>query len=142
MEGRIEARAAMLHTFFESVGHTVSSQTTRIALDELAGILESAGRELLDHIRTREWLTNRDGYSWFNGYYDNAGRRLEGDGAEGVRMTLTGQVFTLLGGIAGYRGGVVDYFISRFIDVMTAFPSILFAILTKALVEWWKPSRR
>ena len=34
-----------------------------------------------------------------------------------------------LGGIAGYRGGVVDFVVSRIIDVMTAFPSLLFAIL-------------
>ncbi len=34
-----------------------------------------------------------------------------------------------VGGIAGYRGGVVDFVVSRIIDVMTAFPSLLFAIL-------------
>jgi cellobiose phosphorylase len=72
-------------------------------------MLESAGRELLDHIRTEEWITNRAGYSWFNGYYDNTGRRLEGDSDNGVRMTLTGQVFTLLCGAAddGQAGEVV-----------------------------------
>jgi cellobiose phosphorylase len=37
---------------------------------------------------------------WFNGYYDEDGQRLEGDFPEGVRMTLTGQVFALMGGIA------------------------------------------
>jgi cellobiose phosphorylase len=37
---------------------------------------------------------------WFNGYYDDDGRRLEGDHPGGVRMTLTGQVFALMGGVA------------------------------------------
>jgi oligopeptide transport system permease protein len=40
----------------------------------------------------------------------------------------------ILGGFAGYLGGVTDYAISRMIDVMTAFPGILFAIL---LVTIW-----
>lgn len=39
-----------------------------------------------------------------------------------------------LGGLAGYRGGAVDWFISRVIDIMTAFPSLLFAIL---LISVW-----
>lgn len=34
-----------------------------------------------------------------------------------------------LGSMAGYFGGAVDYGISRLIDVMTAFPGLLFAIL-------------
>jgi len=44
-----------------------------------------------------------EGYQWFNGYYDNEGNRLEGDHPNGVRMTLTGQVFTLLCGIADHE---------------------------------------
>ncbi len=39
-----------------------------------------------------------------------------------------------LGGLAGYRGGAIDFIISRVIDVMTAFPSLLFAIL---LISVW-----
>ena len=39
-----------------------------------------------------------------------------------------------LGGLAGYRGGAVDWVISRVIDIMTAFPSLLFAIL---LISVW-----
>ncbi|HXF62273.1 MAG TPA: ABC transporter permease [Caldilineaceae bacterium] len=34
-----------------------------------------------------------------------------------------------LGGLAGYLGGKVDFLISRLIDIMTAFPGLLFAIL-------------
>jgi len=43
-------------------------------------------------------------------------------------------VGVFLGGLAGYMGGKVDYLISRVIDVMTAFPGILFAIL---LISLW-----
>ncbi|MFK4170448.1 hypothetical protein [Paenibacillus lautus] len=34
------------------------------------------------------------------GYYNNDGARVEGDHSLGVRMTLTGQVFAVMGGIA------------------------------------------
>ncbi|HIM55859.1 MAG TPA: ABC transporter permease [Candidatus Latescibacteria bacterium] len=34
-----------------------------------------------------------------------------------------------VGALAGYRGGVFDFAVTRVIDVMTAFPSLLFAIL-------------
>lgn len=34
-----------------------------------------------------------------------------------------------LGGLAGYAGGRTDFVISRFIDIMTAFPGLMFAIL-------------
>ncbi len=34
-----------------------------------------------------------------------------------------------LGGLAGYMGGRTDFVISRFIDIMTAFPGLMFAIL-------------
>jgi len=52
------------------------------------------------HLRRHEWLENANGFRWFNGYYDNNGERVEGDYAAGVRMTLTGQVFAIMGGIA------------------------------------------
>lgn len=39
-----------------------------------------------------------------------------------------------LGGLAGYLGGKIDFLISRLIDVMTAFPGLLFAIF---LITVW-----
>jgi len=49
-------------------------------------------------------------------------------------MGLAVLVGVPLGGLAGYMGGTVDWVISRFIDIMTAFPSLLFAIL---LISVW-----
>ncbi len=40
----------------------------------------------------------------------------------------------MLGGVAGYLGGKVDFLVSRLIDIMTAFPGLLFAIL---LITVW-----
>jgi ABC-type dipeptide/oligopeptide/nickel transport system permease subunit len=44
-------------------------------------------------------------------------------------QTVAVVVGVTLGGLAGYFGGKVDFLISRLIDVMTAFPGLLFAIL-------------
>jgi oligopeptide transport system permease protein len=53
----------------------------------------------------------------------------------GVTVMLTAVLVGVpIGGLAGYRGGVADWAISRIIDVMTAFPSLLFAIL---LISVW-----
>lgn len=55
---------------------------------------------MISHLRQNEWIQNSEGYSWFNGYYNNDGERVEGDTPGGVRMTLTGQVFPIMSGVA------------------------------------------
>ncbi len=47
------------------------------------------------HIRQTEWVTDQAGNGWFNGYYDNHDRQVEGAGEKVVRMMLTGQVFAI-----------------------------------------------
>ena len=51
-------------------------------------------------IRTQEWVTDENGNGWFNGYYDNHGRPVEGKRDNHVRMMLTGQVFSVMGNVA------------------------------------------
>ena len=41
-----------------------------------------------------------NGNVWFNGYYDNKGERVEGKKGKKVWMTLTGQVFPIMSGLA------------------------------------------
>jgi cellobiose phosphorylase len=89
-----------LNDYYVSCRHATSGNTTPIKLDNLAKDLENKSNWLKKHIRKNEWIQNKHGYSWFNGYYDNDGRRVEGVFPKGVRMTLTGQVFTLMGNIA------------------------------------------
>ena len=53
----------------------------------------------------------------------------------GLSVSLIALLIGLpLGGLAGYRGGRVDFFLSRLIDIMTAFPGLLFAIF---LITVW-----
>ena len=96
----IAAKHDRLNAYFESCRHVLSGDQVRLSLIDLANDLNAKAEWLFQHLRAQEWLTNRDGQAWFNGYYDNDGQRVEGDHALGVRMTLTGQVFTLMSGVA------------------------------------------
>lgn len=70
-----------------------------IPLVRLADHLEGKADWLMGHIRAQEWIAaGQDG--WFNSYYDNNGRPLEGVAENGVRMMLTGQVFAVMSGTA------------------------------------------
>jgi len=62
--------------------------------------LRDKANGLAERIRNNEWIKVKSGYSFFNGYYNNLGERVEGDHKNGVRMTLTGQVFPIMSGIA------------------------------------------
>jgi len=65
-----------------------------------SAFLRRKANYLSEHIRKNEWVITKSGYSFFNGYYDNKGKRVEGDHKNGVRMTLTGQVFPIMSGVA------------------------------------------
>jgi cellobiose phosphorylase len=98
--GSPSAKQARLGEYFATVQHTVSGQKARVTLADLAADLTAKADWMAEHLRQQEWVQDQAGYGWFNGYYDNDGQRLEGDHPNGVRMTLTGQVFALMGEIA------------------------------------------
>ena len=67
-------------------------------IEDIAKDLEEKADYIEKHILENEWFTDAEGYSRFNGYYDNSGRALEtGDAGN---MMLTSQVFTVMSGIA------------------------------------------
>lgn len=96
----VTARQDRLRQFFATCSHTISGDKIRVSLADLSRDLAAKAGWLTAHLRQQEWITDRAGYGWFNGYYDNDGQRVEGDSPHGVRMTLTGQVFALMSGIA------------------------------------------
>ncbi|MEZ4770278.1 MAG: cellobiose phosphorylase [Caldilineales bacterium] len=95
-----QAKRALLASYFESVRHTVSGKKQPVALADLARDLAAKAAWLRDHLHSQEWIEDSQGRGWFNGYYDDDGQRVEGVRQAGVRMTLTGQVFTLMSNIA------------------------------------------
>jgi hypothetical protein len=96
----VSAKQEVLARYFRSCQHELSGNKVVLSLQDLASDLRTKSDWLSNHIRMHEWLINSEGYGWFNGYYDNQGKRVEGDFPNGVRMTLTGQVFALMGGVA------------------------------------------
>jgi cellobiose phosphorylase len=94
------AKRNHLANYYANCNQCLSGSKISIGLTDLAADLSVKANWLVNHLRNHEWLTNSEGYSWFNGYYDNNGLRVEGDFPNGVRMTLTGQVFALMGEVA------------------------------------------
>lgn len=80
--------------------HNISGTRISLSLSSLAVNLTQKATWLMNHIRNQEWLEGPEGEGWFNSYYDNHGRPVEGFFPEGVRMMLTGQVFAIMSGVA------------------------------------------
>lgn len=92
----VAKKQQLLRDYCEQCIHTISGERFTISCDELAKNLKNKAAWIRRHIRETEWITNQEGHSWYNGYYDNHGKAVEGDSAAGVRMMLTSQVFTIM----------------------------------------------
>jgi len=93
----VEAKRACLAAYCESVLHNVSGKKVRISVAALAEGLKKMETRMKETLRAEEWLSGEPGF--FNGYYDNNGRRVENSTNE-IRMMLTGQVFAVMSGTA------------------------------------------
>ena len=96
----VAAKQQRLMAYFATCEHVVSGEQHAVSVTDLTRDLAAKADWLTLHLRRQEWVTDESGRGWFNGYYDDNGQRVEGVQPDGVRMTLTGQVFTLMGGIA------------------------------------------
>jgi cellobiose phosphorylase len=112
--------------YFHNVQPALSGETVELSVKEVARDLRTKGHWMFAHIRRQEkvqftplsfprkpppWRGKRESnskkdtktYMWFNGYYDNKARRVEGFQDQRVRMTLTGQVFSIMSGMATHE---------------------------------------
>ena len=96
----VEEKQNILKNYCDKCKHNISGKVVGINCDELISNIEGKAKWLKEHIQKNEWISNKAGYSWYNGYYDNNARRVEGDGESGTRMMLTGQVFTIMSNTA------------------------------------------
>ncbi|HBA69525.1 MAG TPA: cellobiose phosphorylase [Lachnospiraceae bacterium] len=94
----IEWKRTILNKYMESCTHHVSGKTVLIPVGELVKNLREKAEWLTGHIRGSEWVTDKEGNGWFNGYYDNNGNQVEGVRGDNVRMILTSQVFSIMSG--------------------------------------------
>ena len=96
----IPAKTTILERYTRRCIHNVSGRTVRVSFQELAENLEIKADWLMEHLRRQEWISDGEN-GWFNSYYDNHGRPVEGVQPDGsVRMMLTGQVFAIMSGTA------------------------------------------
>jgi cellobiose phosphorylase len=93
----MEERRTLLQKYFDAACRGVAGGKTKVAVEALAADLEKKADYLSGHILKQEWLRNP---GIFNGYYDNAGRPVEGMVKGSPRVTLTSGVFALMSGIA------------------------------------------
>jgi len=93
-----------LFRYMDKVSHVVSGNNEEVDLEEIAEALEKKSELLMEHIRQNEWVTDSEGNGFFNGYYDDNGRKVEGEfdtpKGKNLRMMLTGQVFSVMSGTA------------------------------------------
>ena len=96
----VEWKHAVLERYMKTCTHKVSGRTILVSIAELSGNLRGKAAWMTEHIRRSEWVTDTEGNGWFNGYYDNNGRQVEGVHGDNVRMMLTSQVFSIMNGTA------------------------------------------
>ena len=91
---------AILADYEARVASRISGARVEIDAEDLISRLEKMSESIKSHIRSGEIVSDGEGNSWFNGYYDNDAKRVEGVTGGGVRMMLTSQVFTVMFGTA------------------------------------------
>ncbi len=100
----VEAKKKLLfETYFKSVQPEVSGEHLDVKVSDVVSDLRQKGKWIFGKLRRDEYISVKEGkesYSWFNGYYDNKGVRVEGKVDNRIRMTLTGQVFPIMSGVA------------------------------------------
>ena len=90
------AKRKILAQYHERVRFHLSGRKIMLESSALAARLRRKAEWLRRHLRRQEWLST----GFFNGYYDNLGRRVEGRQGPKVRMMLASQVFPVLSGVA------------------------------------------
>jgi cellobiose phosphorylase len=91
-----EEKQKLLKEYGKQCSHTVSGNKIAVNCTRLARNLKAKGSFIKEHIRKQEWLNSKEGYAWYNGYYDNSKTQVEGEHPSGIRMMLTSQVFSIM----------------------------------------------
>jgi len=92
----IKEKHKILEFYFSKTGQEISGKKARLDAIALSGSLKEKSIWMKNQIEKREWL--KEGF--FNGYYDNRKKRVEGRFGGVLRMSLASQVFPVMSGLA------------------------------------------
>ncbi len=98
-----EEKRALLHRYFNAVKYRISGKKISLNIQDIIEDLSQKWQWIFEHVRKKEWLNINKKIGFFNGYYNNKGKRVEGDINGSIKMTLTGQVFPIMSGISSPR---------------------------------------
>ncbi|MFP4016284.1 MAG: GH36-type glycosyl hydrolase domain-containing protein, partial [Halanaerobiales bacterium] len=96
----VEDKNRILDQYFGSCQHNITGNKEKFDINDLIKDIQRKLDWMLKHLRTEEWTGDTEGCEWYNGYYDNNGQRVDGKDSLETRMTLTGQVFSTMFGVA------------------------------------------
>lgn len=96
----VDKKRQILLTYVNQCRHTVLGTRSEFSLASLAVNLTEKANWLMNHLRSQEWVNVSADEGWYNSYYDNHGRSVDGIFDGNVRMMLTGQVFSIMSGVA------------------------------------------
>ena len=94
------AKRKLLIEYEKSVANSITGSMMVMDAEKLAQHLDLMADHIKKHIRENEIVSDGEDARWFNGYYDNDAKKVEGIVNGGVRMMLTSQVFTVMFGTA------------------------------------------
>lgn len=100
----VEEKRRRLDEYYEAIEKGLSGSRASVPISTLVNDLREKSASLMKVINENEWIEG-NGLHWYNGYYDNKGRQVEGPNGfrDAPRMTLTGQVFPIFAGVADER---------------------------------------
>ncbi|MCI8774023.1 MAG: cellobiose phosphorylase [Lachnospiraceae bacterium] len=96
----IDRKKEVLSKYCQSCFHNISGGKRAFDCKQVRDSLLEKAKWMKEHIRRTEWIEDGEERGWFNSYYDDHGRACEGVTEQGVRMMLTGQVFSVMSGTA------------------------------------------
>ncbi len=101
--GSVQSKKNRLVKYLNAVQPVISGKKIEIRLEKIIADLREKSAFITEHVRQKEWTQTRAGDGLYNGYYDNHGRRVEGDFPKGLHITLAGQVFPIMTGVATHE---------------------------------------
>lgn len=92
----VQEKKKLLENYLILCRHNISGKKVQVPVKNIIEVLNRKANWMMEHIRQSEWIQGEKDEGWFNSYYDDHKKKVEGFFDNGVRMMLTGQVFAVM----------------------------------------------